>query len=122
VRRLLLVDDDPALRMITRVALAHGGVFEVHDVDSGASALERLRRESFDVLVVDVMMPSMDGPTLVRRVLEELAPAPRVVFLTAKTGARERQRLLALGAAGVLSKPYDPITLVAAVVQAAGLG
>jgi CheY-like chemotaxis protein len=67
----------------------------------------------FDLVVLDVMMPSIDGPTTLGRLRGPLPPTVPVVFLTAKLRPADRARLLALGAAGVIAKPFDPMELPA---------
>lgn len=111
--RLLLVEDEDAIRAIAAISLERIGGWAVVAVSSGQAALEAAREEGpFDVVLMDVMMPGIDGPTTLERmrdgVLSEEVP---IVFLTAKLGASERERLLSLGASGVIAKPFDPMTL-----------
>jgi CheY-like chemotaxis protein len=66
----------------------------------------------FDVVLLDVMMPGLDGPATLRRLRDgPLAAAVPVIFLTAKAAAADRERLCAIGAAGVIAKPFDPMAL-----------
>jgi two-component system, OmpR family, response regulator len=112
-RRLLLVEDDEDIRTIARVSLERVGGWTVVPVASGEAALEAAASEGpFDVVLLDVMMPGMDGPaTLEGLGTGGLAPEVPVVFLTAKVQAADRRRLCSLGAAGVIAKPFDPLTL-----------
>jgi CheY-like chemotaxis protein len=112
-RRLLLVDDAEEIRAIACLSLERVGDWAVVAVDSGLAALAAVDRDGpFDVVLLDVMMPGMDGPsTLAALRAAGLPPAVPVVFLTAKAQSADRQRLLALGAAGVIGKPFDPLTL-----------
>jgi CheY-like chemotaxis protein len=112
-RRLLLVDDEGAIREIARVSLERVGDWSVVAVASGREALELVESgESFDVVVLDVMMPELDGPTTMRRLREGSLPSSvPVVFLTAKLQPADRERLHELGAAGVIAKPFDPMSL-----------
>lgn len=113
-RRVVVIDDDPSIREVVELALDVVGGYEVHvaaDGDEGAALAERVRP---DAIVLDVMMPVVDGPTVLARL--RTRPALRdvpVVFLTAKVGAGEISRLDGLGAAGVITKPFDALDLAA---------
>ncbi len=113
-RRLLLVDDEEAIREIAKISLERVGDWEVVAVASGEAAVEAasVAAESFDAVLLDVMMPGLDGPAALERLRDgPLAAAVPVIFLTAKVQPADRERLLSLGAAGVLAKPFDPMTL-----------
>jgi CheY-like chemotaxis protein len=111
--RLLLVDDDDSIREIARLSLERVGDWEVVAVAGGAEAVEIAAGDGgFDLVVLDVMMPGIDGPTTLARLRAgPLAAAVPVIFLTAKLQPADRERLRALGAAGVIAKPFDPMTL-----------
>lgn len=113
--RLLLADDEEAIRTIACMSLERIGGWSVISVSSGEAALEAAQDDGpFDAVLLDVMMPGLDGPATLARLREGvLLPSVPVVFLTAKVGAADREQLLALGAAGVLAKPFDPMTLPA---------
>jgi CheY-like chemotaxis protein len=109
--RLLLVDDDPDIQLVARAALKRAG-FEVQVADSGAAALDAIARDRPDAVLLDWMMPEMDGPEVCRRLKQD--PATRaipVVFLTARSQQAEIERGLALGAAGYIVKPFDALAL-----------
>lgn len=110
---VLHVDDDENIRALTALAFDLTGGGEVRSAASGAEALEVLATGwRPDMILLDVMMPEMDGPGVLAR-LREL-PAHRntpVVFMTAQTQDHEIAGLMALGAAGVVIKPFDPMTL-----------
>jgi CheY-like chemotaxis protein len=111
--RLLLVEDDESIRAIAHLSLERIGGWSVVDAPSGDDALQMLTAgEGFAAIVMDVMMPGLDGPATLRRLQDDglLAGTP-VVFLTAKAQRAERERLNALGAAGVIAKPFDPLAL-----------
>ena len=111
-RRLLLVDDDDAIREIAQISLERVGGWSVVAVGSGEAAVEIVEAGGvFDLVVLDVMMPGIDGPTTLGRLRGPLPSTVPVIFLTAKLQAADRARLLALGAAGVIAKPFDPMTL-----------
>jgi CheY-like chemotaxis protein len=111
--RLLLVEDDESIRAIAHLSLERIGGWNVVDAPCGEDALQILTSgEVFAAVLMDVMMPGLDGPTTLRRMHDDglLAGTP-VVFLTAKAQRAERQRLDELGAAGVIAKPFDPLAL-----------
>lgn len=112
LRRIMLVEDEPALRLVAKVSLEKVGGFEVLACDSGVEALARFVEFNPDLILLDVMMPVIDGPTTLAS-LRQLYPelGVPVVFLTAKVQAKEVAELLGLGAAGVLPKPFDPMLL-----------
>ncbi len=111
--RLLLVDDDEAIRAIASISLERVGGWTVRSACSGQEALEAVQDDGpFDVVLMDVMMPGLDGPATLARMRSGVLPAAvPVVFLTAKVGGAERERLMSLGAAGAIAKPFDPMTL-----------
>jgi two-component system OmpR family response regulator len=111
--RLLLVDDEEAIRTIASISLERIGGWTVFSASSGQGALEAAQDDGpFDAVLMDVMMPGLDGPSTLERLRQGVLPhhVP-VIFLTAKVGEVERERLLSLGASGVLAKPFDPMTL-----------
>jgi len=112
-RRLLLVDDAQDIREIACASLERVGDWIVVPVASGQAALDAARSDGpFDAVLLDVMMPRMDGPATLAALREGgLSAAVPVVFLTAKAQTADRQRLGSLGAAGVIAKPFDPLTL-----------
>jgi two-component system OmpR family response regulator len=112
LEKILLVEDDPDIRTIVKAALEMMGGFQVKACASGAEALDAVAGFAPQLALLDVMMPDMDGPGVLAKLrkLPQTAGMP-VIFLTAKTAASEIQRLRALGAADVLMKPFDPMTL-----------
>jgi CheY-like chemotaxis protein len=111
--RVLLVDDAEDIRLIAQMSLERIGGWTVVPVASGEQALRAAAEEGpFDVVLLDVMMPGMDGPSTLRQLREHGLPVEvKIVFLTAKAQAADIQRLRALGAAGVIAKPFDPLAL-----------
>ena len=109
--KLLYVDDDDDIRELVTYCLALDPDIEVTTVGSGAEALQAMGKTVFDVVLLDVMMPELDGPGVLaamrQRAMEE---PPPVIFVTARALPEERQRLLELGAAGVIIKPFDPMS------------
>jgi len=106
--RLLLVDDEPDIRAIAKMSLERIGGWEVTAAASAAEALAAAQSATPDVVLLDVMMPDVDGPAVYAQLRPLLGEAVPIIFLTAKD---EHERLLALGAAGVIAKPFDPISL-----------
>lgn len=113
---VLLVDDETDARQSVEAALSLDPFFTVRDCASGAEALTAAVAWRPDLILLDVVMPDMDGPKVLARLRADRRTAPiPVVFLTARPHPAEHGRLKALGAAGVLAKPFDPITLAAEV-------
>jgi len=110
--RLLYVDDESDIRDIVEIALEDEMDLELRLCPSGAAALALLPQYRPDLLLLDVMMPGMDGPTTLKRLREmpgcEATPA---IFVTAKVQPREVEQFKALGAIGVIAKPFDPMIL-----------
>lgn len=110
--RLLLVDDDDDIRTIASMSLERVGGWNVVAVASGQAAIQAAADGAFDVVVLDAMMPGLDGATTFLRLREGPLPADvPIIFLTAKLQAADRERMRGLGAAGVIAKPFDPMTL-----------
>ena len=112
IEKIMMVDDEPHIRRIGELSLRAVGKWTVVLAGSGPEAVELARRERPDVILLDVMMPGMDGPATLAKLrdTEETARIP-VIFLTAKAQRHEVERYRMLGAAGVLTKPFDPMTL-----------
>ena len=110
--RLLYVDDERDIRDIVEIALEDETDFELKMCASGAAALEIMPVYRPDLLLLDVMMPGMDGPATFQRLRAlpgcEETPA---IFVTAKVQTKEVERFKALGAMGVIAKPFDPMLL-----------
>lgn len=110
--RLLCADDEDDIRTILQLALSLDPELEVQLVASGAEALARAKSAPFDAIVLDGMMPGLDGYETCRRLKADPATAQvPVVFLTAKAQRGETERALALGAVACLTKPFDPMTI-----------
>ena len=114
--RVLYVDDEPDIREIAEIALNLDEGMIVQTAASGEEAVSKAITWRPDVILLDVMMPVMDGPmTLGKlRARTETAAIP-VVFVTARTQTQEVERFRSLGAAAVISKPFDPMLLAAQV-------
>lgn len=107
----ILAEDDPDIQLVARLALKRAG-FTVQVVNNGQEALDAIRRQAPDVVLLDWMMPELDGPETCRQLKADPATAGiPVVFLTAKSQEAEIQRGLSLGAAGYVTKPFDALSL-----------
>lgn len=110
--RILHVDDDPDIREIVDMSLGLYPDFEVRACSSGAEAVATAAEWSPSLILLDVMMPGMDGPaTLIQLRKNPRTSAIPVLFITARAQTREVEHFIALGAQGVISKPFDPMTL-----------
>lgn len=112
------IDDDADILSIAEIALHTVGKLQVEPIHGPQLALERLAQDVPDLILLDVMMPEIDGPTLLQEILHHpvLAKTP-VIFMTARVQSGEVTQYLALGAVGVIPKPFDPMTLASEVRQ-----
>jgi two-component system, OmpR family, response regulator len=110
--RVIYADDEPDIREVAALSLGLDPDIEVRTCASGPEVLVAVVDWLPDIILLDVMMPGMDGPTTLARLREraELAAVP-VVFITARSQTREVEQFKALGAAGIITKPFDPMTL-----------
>jgi DNA-binding response OmpR family regulator len=110
-RRVLVIDDDRAIRLLCRVNLAASGM-EVLEAGDGRVGLDLARKERPDLVLLDVMMPEVDGWTVARELAEheETRDIP-VVFLTARAEAADKRLGEQLGGVGYLVKPFDPVSI-----------
>ena len=116
LRRVLYVDDDPDLRAMAELALATIGGLEVTLCADGAQAPLLARVCQAQLVLLDVVMPGLDGPaTLVALRADAFTASVPVLFVTAKDTDAERAELLALGAVGVITKPLDLMAMAAQV-------
>ncbi len=108
----MIVDDDEDIRLVGELAARRIGKWDVVLAATGEEALDRARSEQPDVILLDVMMPSIDGPATLAMLREDpdTATIP-VIFLTAKVQKHEIEHYMALGATGVIAKPFDVMTL-----------
>jgi CheY-like chemotaxis protein len=110
--RILHVDDEPDIREVVEMSLSLDPGFTVRSCESGQEALSEAVEWAPDMILCDVMMPVMDGPATLARLRErpQTAKIP-VIFMTARAQRRELEHFKELGAAGVICKPFDPMTL-----------
>lgn len=109
---ILLVEDDPDIQVIVRLVLESLGGFQVTVCGSGIEAIAQAPSIRPDLILMDIMMPEMDGLTTLAhlRATPELERTA-VIFMTAKAQQRTREELVALGALDIIAKPFDPMTL-----------
>jgi CheY-like chemotaxis protein len=120
-RRILIIDDDDDIREVAALTLEMVAGWNVVTANSGANGIQRARQENPDAILLDVMMPGMDGPTTFQELqkIPETAGIP-VILLTAKVQGADQKRFAALGVAAVLFKPFDPLTLANQMSDALG--
>ena len=112
VRKILIVDDEDDIREVARVSLEMVGGWDVLVAGSGSEGLAEAKIGQPDAILLDVMMPDMDGPTTFQRLQADAATRHiPVILLTAKVQAADHLRFAELGVSGVLAKPFDPLTL-----------
>ena len=112
--RFLYVDDEPDIREVAELALSLDPEVEVRTCASGEEALATAPEWKPDLILLDMMMPRLDGPATLNKLRElpETRATP-IVFVTARAQNREVQGLIDLGADGVIAKPFDPMTFAA---------
>ena len=117
-KKILYVEDEPDIQAIAKIALETIGGFTVRICSSGREALETIGEFNPDCILLDVMMPGMDGHATLKalRQLPGFATTP-VVFMTAKVQPREVAEFKALGALDMISKPFNPMTLASTLRQ-----
>lgn len=112
LRRILYVEDEPDIQAVAKLALEMVGGFTVKLCSSGEEALREAAAFAPDMILLDVMMPGMDGPNTLRALREQAAlAAVPVAFMTAKVQPQEVALYKSLGARDVIAKPFDPMTL-----------
>jgi len=112
LRRITYVEDEPDIREVTRITLETLGGFTLDICVNGAEAVAKTPAFEPDLILLDVMMPEMDGVETYERLRRNpaLADTP-IIFMTAKAQPEEIERYTALGCAGVITKPFDPMIL-----------
>lgn len=116
--RILYVEDEPDIQMVAKLALEMVGGFTLEVCSSGAEALQKAAGFHPQLLLLDVMMPGMDGPSTLTKLRElpQTASTP-AVFMTAKVQPSEVAQYRSQGAIDVIPKPFDPMTLAAKVEE-----
>ena len=120
-KRILVVDDEDHIREVAAASLEMLGGWEVLTAQCGAEGLAQARAEQPDAILLDVMMPDMDGPTVVEHL--QAGPTTRhipVILLSAKVQPGDRRRFRDLAVEAVIAKPFDPINLPVKVAEVLG--
>jgi two-component system, OmpR family, response regulator len=118
LKKILYAEDDPDIQEVTVLALETFGGYLVETCNSGAAVVSASQRFEPDLILLDVMMPDVDGPTALEALQcrAELKIIP-VIFITAKVLNAEIERFKKLGALDVITKPYNPVTLCDQIVK-----
>jgi len=121
MRRILIIDDEDDIREVAALSLESIAGWEVSTASSGAEGIRAAIADPPDAILMDVMMPEMDGPTTVKEMQNtpSIAHIP-VILLTAKVQGVDQRRFANLGVAAVLNKPFDPLTLAEQMSAALG--
>ena len=120
-RQVLLIDDEADIRAVARMSLERIGGWEVLEASSGPAGVELAALHRPDAVLLDLMMPDVDGPATFRLLdADARTHGIPVLLLTARGDHPERESWMAQGVAGVLDKPFDPLELAAQVSQALG--
>lgn len=122
-RSILIIDDEPDIREVAALSLEEMAGWQVFLAGSGAEGTSLAAAKVPDVILLDVMMPEMDGPSTLQTLRSN--PSTRaipVIFMTAKVQVTDRKRLQDLGAAGIIAKPFDPMLLAQEVANILGWG
>lgn len=118
---VLIVDDEPDIREVAQVSLEMMGGWQVLTSDSGQDGLAKAKSMQPDAILLDVMLPDMDGPTTFQNLRADPSTARiPVIFLTAKIQPSDRARFTNLGVTAVIAKPFDPLTLAHQVAEVLG--
>jgi len=119
MRRILIIDDEEDIREVAALSLEATAGWQVATAGSGAEGIEYAIAQQPDAILMDVMMPGGDGPSTFRKMqgISSIARIP-VLLLTAKVQGVDKRRFADLGVAGVLFKPFDPMTLAEQIVEA----
>ena len=121
MRRILIIDDEEDIREVAALALEATAGWQVYTAGSGVEGIALATAEQPDAVLMDVMMPGVDGPTTFRNMQQNslVAHIP-VLLLTAKVQGVDQRRFAGLGVAAILLKPFDPLTLAHQISEALG--
>ena len=112
LKTILYAEDEADIREIVKIALEDLGGFEIYYCANGYEAIEAAKKNSFDLILLDVMMPEIDGPSTLREIrrIPQYEDTP-AVFMTAKIQPKELAEYKAMGVLDVINKPFDPMLL-----------
>jgi DNA-binding response OmpR family regulator len=111
IKKLLMVDDDRSIRRIAEIILTNATDWQIEIAGSGQEALEKIKVQPPDVVLLDVMMPGMDGIATLTIIREELKLDLPIILLTARTESDDMKAYANLNLAGVITKPFEPTRL-----------
>jgi CheY-like chemotaxis protein len=118
LKKILLVDDEHDIRIVACISLKRVGKFEVVTAENGEEGLRKIMSEMPDLVLLDMMMPGMDGLTVFDKMLADpLMKNIPVIFLTARVQATEKEKYISRGARGVIEKPFNPMTLSSQILE-----
>ena len=120
-RRILIIDDEDDIRLVAAMSLETVAGWDVVEANSGRQGIEKASSEQPDAILLDVMMPEMDGPTTLLKLKAsgKTAHIP-VLLLTAKVQGADQRRFAEMGVEAILFKPFDPLTLALQISTALG--
>lgn len=121
VKRILVIDNEQYIREVAQICLETVAGWEVLTAGSGSEGLAKAESKQPDAILLDVMMPDMDGPTTFQKL--QAFSATRhipVILLTAKVQASDRRRYAELGMSGMIAKPFDPLQLAGQIAELLG--
>jgi CheY-like chemotaxis protein len=111
-KHILFIDDERDIRAVVAFCLRKTAGWQVSSASGGAAGVAIAHAEQPDAILLDVMMPDLDGPATLRRLQADAQTREiPVIFLTAKAQSADHRAFAALGVAGVVTKPFDPVTL-----------
>ncbi|MEM6599247.1 MAG: response regulator [Cyanobacteria bacterium P01_D01_bin.36] len=111
-KQILMIDDESDIQTVACMGLTMMGGWQVLTASSGKEGIAQAKAHALDAILLDVMMPDMDGVATLKALKADASTqAIPIIFLTAKSRAINRKELYALGAQGVIHKPFDPTTL-----------
>ena len=112
MRRILIIDDEDDIREVAALSLESVAGWQISTADCAAEGIKKAIAEKPDAILMDVMMPAMDGPTTFKQMqLNPQTVGIPVLLLTAKVQGADQRRFAGLGVAAILFKPFDPLTL-----------
>lgn len=110
--KVLILDDEPDIRYLAALGLERFGGMSAREAATADEAIAIARREQPDVILLDVVMPHVDGPNVLERLRRDPATAAiPVIFMTANAADSDIERLISIGALAVVAKPFDPVSL-----------
>ncbi|HEY4552029.1 MAG TPA: response regulator transcription factor [Bacillaceae bacterium] len=116
MKKILIVDDEEILRMLIADTLEDEG-YDIDEAPDGEKALEKLKNEPYDLMILDFMMPCMTGIEVLGNIPEDIRGNIKVLMLTAKTQEADRQEMMKAGTDYMMAKPFSPIDLLSVVEE-----